>query len=140
MILLGLLSSVIVLVASVVGTTATDQEQTPVAGDPVVEPRSELFQLGDGLEPTIPGIGAIVGDPNQPGFDWADLFNADHSLKPGLPLAGGSQAFFLFDDISAGTKIDQTVRGGSGTEIIAKVNAYLPDHDTDGLDIRIMKP
>ncbi|WP_183095775.1 NADP-dependent isocitrate dehydrogenase [Nocardioides stalactiti] len=25
-------------------------------------------------------------------------------------------------------------------EIIAKVNAYLPDHDTDGLDIRIMPP
>jgi isocitrate dehydrogenase len=29
---------------------------------------------------------------------------------------------------------------GHDAEIIKKVNAYLPDHDTDGLDIRIMKP
>jgi isocitrate dehydrogenase len=29
---------------------------------------------------------------------------------------------------------------GHDTEIIAKVEKYLPDHDTSGLDIRIMKP
>jgi len=29
---------------------------------------------------------------------------------------------------------------GHDTEIIAKVEKYLPDHDTDGLDIRIMPP
>ena len=29
---------------------------------------------------------------------------------------------------------------GHDTEIIAKVEKYLPDHDTNGLDIRIMKP
>jgi isocitrate dehydrogenase len=29
---------------------------------------------------------------------------------------------------------------GHDTEIIKKVNKYLPDHDTTGLDIRIMKP
>jgi isocitrate dehydrogenase len=29
---------------------------------------------------------------------------------------------------------------GHDAEIIKKVNAYLPEHDTDGLDIRIMKP
>jgi isocitrate dehydrogenase len=29
---------------------------------------------------------------------------------------------------------------GHDAEIIKKVNAYLPDHDTSGLDIRIMKP
>ena len=29
---------------------------------------------------------------------------------------------------------------GHDAQIIAKVNKYLPDHDTEGLDIRIMKP
>ncbi|MBW1688946.1 MAG: NADP-dependent isocitrate dehydrogenase, partial [Deltaproteobacteria bacterium] len=31
-------------------------------------------------------------------------------------------------------------RRGHDTQIIKKVNKYLPDHDTAGLDIRIMKP
>ena len=31
-------------------------------------------------------------------------------------------------------------RRGHDTEIIKKLNAYLPDHDTTGLDVRVMKP
>jgi isocitrate dehydrogenase len=43
--------------------------------------------------------------------------------------ASGSPAIFWLDE-----------RRGHDTEIIKKVNKYLPDHDTTGLDIRIMKP
>jgi isocitrate dehydrogenase len=43
--------------------------------------------------------------------------------------ATGSPAIFWLDE-----------RRGHDTEIIKKVNKYLPDHDTTGLDIRIMKP
>ena len=41
----------------------------------------------------------------------------------------GSPAIFWLDD-----------RRGHDAEIIKKVKKYLPDHDTTGLDIRIMKP
>jgi isocitrate dehydrogenase len=43
--------------------------------------------------------------------------------------ATGSPAIFWLDE-----------RRGHDTEIIKKVNKYLPEHDTEGLDIRIMKP
>jgi isocitrate dehydrogenase len=43
--------------------------------------------------------------------------------------ATGSPAVFWLDE-----------NRGHDTEIIKKVNEYLPEHDTSGLDIRIMKP
>ncbi len=43
--------------------------------------------------------------------------------------ATGSPAIFWLDE-----------NRGHDAEIITKVNKYLPDHDTTGLDIRIMKP
>jgi isocitrate dehydrogenase len=43
--------------------------------------------------------------------------------------ATGSPAIFWLDE-----------RRGHDIEIIRKVKAYLPDHDTSGLDIRIMRP
>jgi isocitrate dehydrogenase len=43
--------------------------------------------------------------------------------------ATGSPAIFWLDE-----------RRGHDREIIKKVNRYLPDHDTSGLDIRIMRP
>jgi isocitrate dehydrogenase len=43
--------------------------------------------------------------------------------------ASGSPAIFWLDD-----------RRAHDAQIIAKVNAYLPNHDTKGLDIRIMRP
>ena len=43
--------------------------------------------------------------------------------------ATGAPAIFWLDE-----------RRGHDTEIIKKVNQYLPEHDTTGLDIRIMKP
>jgi isocitrate dehydrogenase len=43
--------------------------------------------------------------------------------------ASGSPAIFWLDE-----------RRGHDAEIIKKINKYLPDHDTTGLDLRIMKP
>jgi len=43
--------------------------------------------------------------------------------------ASGSPAVFWLDE-----------RRGHDTELIKKVKKYLPDHNTEGLDIRIMKP
>jgi isocitrate dehydrogenase len=43
--------------------------------------------------------------------------------------ASGAPAIFWLDE-----------KRGHDAQIIAKVNKYLPDHDTKGLDIRIMKP
>jgi isocitrate dehydrogenase len=43
--------------------------------------------------------------------------------------ASGSPAIFWLDE-----------RRGHDTEIIKKLDEYLPEHDTSGLDIRIMKP
>ena len=43
--------------------------------------------------------------------------------------ATGAPAVFWLDE-----------RRGHDTEILKKVNQYLPEHDTSGLDIRIMKP
>jgi isocitrate dehydrogenase len=43
--------------------------------------------------------------------------------------ASGAPAVFWLDE-----------RRGHDTEIIKKMNAYLPEHDTTGLDIRVMRP
>jgi isocitrate dehydrogenase len=43
--------------------------------------------------------------------------------------ATGTPAIFWLDE-----------RRGHDTEIIKKINKYLPEHDTEGLDIRIMRP
>ncbi|MDZ5621503.1 NADP-dependent isocitrate dehydrogenase [Nocardioides sp. HM23] len=50
-------------------------------------------------------------------------------LAVGRARATGSPAIFWLNEERAHDR-----------EIIAKVNAYLPEHDTDGLDIRIMAP
>ena len=43
--------------------------------------------------------------------------------------ASGSPAIFWLDE-----------NRGHDTQILKKVNTYLPEHDTTGLDIRVMKP
>ena len=59
---------------------------------------------------------------DEPIRDWV-------KLAVGRARASGAPAVFWLDE-----------RRGHDTEIIAKVNAYLSDHDTAGLDIRILKP
>jgi isocitrate dehydrogenase len=71
----------------------------------------------------------------QPG----DIFRAcqakDEAIRDWVKLgvtrarATGAPAIFWLD-----------AERGHDARIIEKVNAYLPEHDTDGLDIRIMKP
>ncbi|MFC2132155.1 NADP-dependent isocitrate dehydrogenase, partial [Bacteroidota bacterium] len=68
-----------------------------------------------------------------------DIFRAcqakDAPIKDWVKLAvtrakaSGSPTIFWLDE-----------RRGHDTEIIKKVNKYLPEHDTTGLDIRIMRP
>ena len=59
---------------------------------------------------------------DEPIRDWV-------KLAVGRARASGAPALFWLDE-----------RRGHDTEIIAKVSAYLSDHDTAGLDIRILKP
>ena len=59
---------------------------------------------------------------DEPIRDWV-------KLAVGRARASGDPAVFWLDQ-----------RRGHDTEIIAKVNAYLTEHDTAGLDIRIVKP
>ena len=88
------------------------------------EPLSSYFELGDSLQPEVPGTGDLQGSAGLPGPDWADLFRPDGSLRdevgangqsPGngvpdfIDLYQGQAAVFVADDVSAGTKIDFTV-------------------------------
>ncbi|BFM19581.1 NADP-dependent isocitrate dehydrogenase [Gilvimarinus japonicus] len=77
----------------------------------------------------------LLEQPVEPG----DLFRAcqvkDAPIKDWVKLAvnraraTGSPAIFWLDENRA-----------HDAELIKKVNAYLPEHDTDGLDIRILAP
>ncbi len=77
----------------------------------------------------------LLEQPVEPG----DIFRAcqakDEPIRDWVKLAvtrareSGSPAIFWLDEAR-----------GHDAEIIKKVNKYLPDHDTTGLDIRIMTP
>lgn len=108
-------------------------QQPTVHGDP-------LFELGDGVDPAVPGIADILGS-EQPGPDWDDLFNADRTLRDqfdelGNPGGNGVPDFldtygavrvrrdasFIFDDISGGSTLDPTAwiePGVVGSSIVA---------------------
>jgi uncharacterized repeat protein (TIGR01451 family) len=74
-----------------------------------------LFELGDGTGAS--GTGDILGSAVQPGCDWADLFNADGSLRDtdmnGTPdaeeVCGGVDAVFIADQLSQKAPKDDTV-------------------------------
>jgi len=87
------------------------------------------FRVVDASGSTLLEQNAEVGDifrmcqaKDIPIQDWVKL-----AVK--RARATGSPAIFWLDE-----------RRGHDAEIIKKVNKYLPDHDTTGLDIRIMKP
>jgi hypothetical protein len=95
---------------------------------------NQVFELGDGVDPLVPGVGDIAGSAIQPGPDWNDLFNADRTMKDeldefGQPGSNGQADFletfggptrirrdvgFVFDDISAGSGTDRSVFVGPG--------------------------
>lgn len=108
-------------------------EEPTVHGDP-------LFELGDGVDPAVPGIADILGS-EQPGPDWDDLFNADRTLRDQFDEQGNSgsngvpdfldtygavrvrrDVSFIFDDISGGAGVDTTAwvePGVVGPSIVA---------------------
>jgi len=86
----------------------------------VVDSSSEVTLLEQNVE--YGDIFRMCQAKDAPIRDWVKL--AVNRAK-----ASGSPAIFWLDE-----------RRGHDTEIIKKVNKYLKDHDTTGLDIRIMKP
>ena len=81
------------------------------AGEPILE---QSVQKGD--------IFRMCQAKDEPIKDWVKL-----AVK--RARAAGSPAVFWLDE-----------NRGHDREIIKKVNKYLPEHDTSGLDIKIMKP
>ncbi len=77
----------------------------------------------------------ILEQPVETGDIFRMCQTKDAPIKNWVKLAvtraraTGSPAIFWLDE-----------ERGHDAEIIKKVNAYLPEHDTTGLDIRIMKP
>jgi len=92
-------------------------------------PADGTYRVVDASGSTLLEQNAEVGDifrmcqaKDIPIQDWVKL-----AVK--RARATGSPAIFWLDE-----------RRGHDAEIIKKVKKYLPDHDTTGLDIRIMKP
>lgn len=85
-----------------------------------------LFELGNGIDPPVPGSGDIAGSNSQAGPDWADLFGVGGALKDadsdGVPTpvddddtdptvgdADFEAATFLVDDRSTKGLTDRTI-------------------------------
>lgn len=113
------------LVCALAGMFLYGAPATVSAGSSTVQ-TDPVFELGDGVDPAVPGIADILGS-EQPGPDWADLFNYDRSLKDRIdefgteqpngvpdfldfygPVRSRRDAAFVFDDISAGQSVDAT--------------------------------
>ena len=47
------------------------------------------FELGDGVDPDVPGVGDIEGEVQLQGPDWTDLFDADGNLRDVRDEYGG---------------------------------------------------
>ncbi|MCA1765347.1 MAG: NADP-dependent isocitrate dehydrogenase, partial [Desulfobulbaceae bacterium] len=77
----------------------------------------------------------ILSRPVEKGDIFRGCQTKDAPIRDWVKLAvnraraAGSPAIFWLDD-----------KRGHDAEIIAKVNSYLPEHNTNGLDIRIMPP
>jgi len=77
----------------------------------------------------------LLAQPVEKGDIFRSCQTKDAPIRDWVKLAvnrakaTGSPAIFWLDE-----------NRGHDAEIIAKVNSYLPDHDTSGLDIRIMQP
>ncbi len=77
----------------------------------------------------------LISHEVQPGDIWRACQTKDAPIRDWVKLAvtraraSGSPAIFWLDEARA-----------HDANLIAKVNAYLPEHDTDGLDIQVMTP
>jgi len=79
--------------------------------------------------------GTMMTQTVEPGDIFRMCQSKDEPIRDWVKLAvtraraTGTPAVFWLDE-----------KRGHDAQLIEKVNAYLPDHDTDGLEIRIMKP
>ncbi|MFG0262758.1 MAG: NADP-dependent isocitrate dehydrogenase, partial [Novipirellula sp. JB048] len=97
----------------------------------------KTFEIpGDGSVRVVDANGKVLMQHDvQQGDIWRMCQTKDLPIRDWVRLAvsraraTGATAIFWLDENRAHDR-----------QIIAKVNAYLPEHDTDGLDIRIMKP
>ena len=112
-----------------VGLMARKAEEYGSHDKTFTAPAAGIIRVVDGggevrLEQTVEtgDIFRMCQTKDEPIRDWV-------KLAVGRARASGAPAVFWLDE-----------RRGHDTEIIAKVNAYLSDHDTAGLDIRILKP
>jgi isocitrate dehydrogenase len=112
-----------------VGLMAQKAEEYGSHDKTFVAPGSGTIQVSDGsnnilLEQTVDAgdIFRMCQTKDAPIQDWV-------KLAVNRARATGSPAIFWLDK-----------NRGHDTEIIKKVNAYLPNHDTEGLDIRILNP
>ena len=90
---------------------------------------------GPGAIRVMDGDEVLLEQRVEPGDIFRMCQAKDEAIRDWVKLgvsrarATGAPAVFWLDENRAHDR-----------EIIAKVEAYLPEHDTDGLDIRIMKP
>ena len=89
-----------------------------------------------GVIQVVNGAGdTLIEHTVEPGDIWRACQTKDAPIRDWVKLAvtraraSGSPAVFWLDEARA-----------HDANLIAKVNAYLPDHDTDGLTIEIMTP
>ncbi len=92
----------------------------PAAGTIRVVDAAGTVLLEQAVEPG--DIFRMCQTKDEPIRDWV-------KLAVGRARAAGAPAVFWLNE-----------QRGHDREIIAKVHAYLPEHDTAGLDLRIMKP
>ncbi len=91
---------------------------------------------GEGVIRAVDATGAVL---LEQGVETGDIFRMcqtkDEAIRDWVKLgvtrarASGSPAVFWLDQ-----------RRGHDAEILKKVEAYLPEHDTDGLDLRVLEP
>ncbi|MGC3980886.1 MAG: NADP-dependent isocitrate dehydrogenase [Steroidobacteraceae bacterium] len=97
----------------------------------------KTFEIAaDGVVKIIDASGAVLTQHNvQKGDIWRMCQTKDIAIKDWVKLAvgraraTGATAIFWLDPARAYDR-----------NVIAKVNAYLKDHDTNGLDIRVLSP
>jgi isocitrate dehydrogenase len=97
----------------------------------------KTFEMEDaGLVEVVDASGQVLMSHDvEAGDIWRACQTKDAPIRDWVKLAvtraraTGSPAVFWLDDSRAHDR-----------NLIAKVQAYLPEHDTDGLDIRIMSP
>mgnify|MGYP003346401994 CR=1 FL=1 len=96
----------------------------------------KTFEIpADGTVRVVGSAGTLIEHTVEAGDIWRACQTKDAAVRDWVKLAvtraraTGAPAVFWLDETRAHDR-----------ELIAKVEAYLPDHDTSGLDIRVLAP